>query len=377
MPIYKVDGKKDGLQKYNVRVNFVSDEGSKQLTRTAYGREAAKELERQLTYEINIKCEKPARKMSVQQLFDEYISIKEARETTIEKNRHNYKYYIQPTMAKKRIDKLNFVQLQEWKSSLQNKGLALNTKKQAFNDFRALLNYAVKAEYLPYNPITKVGNFKDTSIIAKEMNIYTTQEFTKFIGTAKKLAEEKQTNQMELSEWNFYVFFNLAFFTGLRKGEIHALKWSDVDGDYLSVKRSISQRLSTGDIETPPKNKSSIRTIQMPAPLIKILHEQKERQQQLGDFSDDFRIVSAGRCLRNTSIQRRNEKYATLSGLDVIRIHDFRHSHASVLVNAGINIKEISKRLGHARVEETWNTYSHMYPREEERAIEVFNSLLA
>lgn len=54
----------------------------------------------------------------------------------------------------------------------------------------------------------------------------------------------------------YYVFFAIAFYTGLRKGEIHGLKWDDISGDYLSVKRSITQKLGNGDRETPPKNRS-------------------------------------------------------------------------------------------------------------------------
>ena len=280
-------------------------------------------------------------------------------------------------MANIYIDKLNFSNLQEWKLTLNKRGLSLNTKKQAFNDFRAMLSYAVKAEYIPKNPLTKVGNFKDSSIIKSEMRIYTVQDFTKFISTAKRLAEEKQVNNKELSEWNYYVFFNIAFYTGLRKGEIHALKWSDINGAYLSVKRSISQRLPGDDVETPPKNSSSIRTLQMPLPLIQVLNDHKKRQSKLAHFSDDFRICGGERSLRDTTVQNKNLRYSGLSGLDDIRIHDFRHSHVSVLANEGINIQEIARRLGHARVEETWNTYSHMYPREEERAVEVLNSISA
>ena len=61
--------------------------------------------------------------------------------------------------------------------------------------------------------------------------------------------------------------------------------------------------------------------------------------------------------------------------MDVISIHSYRHSHASLLANEGINIQEIARRLGHARVEMTWNTYSHLYPREEERAVEILNRI--
>lgn len=65
-----------------------------------------------------------------------------------------------------------------------------------------------------------------------------------------------------------------------------------------------------------------------------------------------------------------------MAGVKKIRIHDFRHSHASLLANAGINIQEVARRLGHSRIEMTWNTYSHLYPKEEERAIKVLDEIV-
>ncbi len=74
MPIYKMDGKKDGLQKYRVRVNYTDREGkSRQLDRVAYGKDAAKELERQLNHDLS---EETTKKITLQQLYDEYISVK-------------------------------------------------------------------------------------------------------------------------------------------------------------------------------------------------------------------------------------------------------------------------------------------------------------
>jgi integrase len=378
MPIQTVSGKKDGLQKYLVRFNYTDDNGIyQQLKRTVYGLEEAKDVESKLKIETKSKENQQAKKMTVKQLLDEYISVKkyEARETTISKNMRNFDYYILPTLGNIFIDKLTVAMLQQWKLMMEQKGLSLNTKKQAFNDFRAMLNYGIKMEYVFKNPLSKIGNFKDSMSVKEEMNIYTAQEFTQFISTAKKLAEERQSQHRDLSEWDYYVFFNIAFYTGLRKGEIHALKFSDLNGSYMSVKRSINQRLKGGDRETPPKNKSSIRTLQMPAPLIQIINEHKERQKQSGLFKEDNRICGGDLSLRDSTIQRRNEQYATLSKLKVIRIHDFRHSHVSVLANEGINIQEIARRLGHSRIEMTWNTYSHLYPREEERAVDILNKI--
>jgi integrase len=246
-------------------VIFISKEGiSKQLTRAAYGLEAAKDLERRLTDEVKSNGNQSAKKMTVRQLFDEYINAKkyEVKESTIDKAIRDFDYYILPMFADVRIDRLTMPMLQDWKLSMEQKGLAYRTKKQAFGDFRVMLNYAVKMEYLASNPIVKVGNFKNASGAKTAMSIYTGKEFMRFIGVAKEQAELQQAKNRELSGWDFYVFFAVAFYTGLRKGEIHALKWSDLDGAFLSVSRSINQRLRGGDRETTPKTKSSVRTLQ-------------------------------------------------------------------------------------------------------------------
>jgi len=148
-----------------------------------------------------------------------------------------------------------------------------------------------------------------------------------------------------------------------------ALRWTDIHDDHISVKRSVNKK----GVETPPKNRSSIRTIQLPIPLIKILNEHKERQMLLPNFKADSRILGDGTILTDAMLQKRNEKYSSLAELKRIRIHDFRHSHASFLAFMGINIQEIARRLGHAKIEMTWNTYAHLYPKEEERATAVLN----
>ena len=173
-----------------------------------------------------------------------------------------------------------------------------------------------------------------------------------------------------------YVFFCIAYYTGMRKGEINALRWSDLDGATLHVRRSVNCK-TKGEavVETPPKNKSSYRDLQMPAPLLAVLNEHKTRQQQDKRWQTDWRVCGGPDCLRDTTIDKYNTTFAKLAGLPHIRIHDFRHSHASLLCNAGINIQEVSRRLGHADVQMTWNTYSHLYPQEEERALEVLNQI--
>ena len=378
MPIYKANGKKDGLQKYLVRINYISYSGEpKQLTRTVYGKESAKDLEMKLTAEKKESGGVQAKKMTVQQLFDQYIAFKkyEVRESSLDNSRRTIENHILPKFKDIRIDRLNVDNLQKWKISMEETSLSLGSKKNVYDKFKAMLNYAVKMEYILKNPLLIVGTFTDVTSIKKEMDYYTAQEFQHFIKTAKTIAQEKEARNKNLSEWDFYVFFNIAFYTGLRRGEIIALKWSDIDGSYLSVKRSISQYLGGEARETPPKNKSSFRTLQLPLPLMKILEEHKKRQKDLETFCSDFRICGGEQPINAYTAGERNKLYARLSESKKIRIHDYRHSHASILANEGINIQEIARRLGHSKIELTWNTYSHLYPREEERAVNVLNSL--
>ena len=374
MPIYKANGKKDGLQKYIVRINYVADSGQhKQLTRIAYGNESAKDLERRLNKEIKDEDKKPIKKMTVQELFIEYKKNRtyELRKRTLLRIEQVYNCHVMPYFENYRIDRITLNDIQNWKATMQEKNLALVTKQTAFIYFNAMMNYAVKMEYLQKNPLSIIGNFKDTLTIKADMKFYTPKEFSRFISAAKKIAQEKESGKSDVSEWNYYVFFNVAFYTGLRKGEIHALKWSDIDGSYLMVKRSMTQSLKGVDIETAPKNKSSIRTLQMPLHLIRVLKKHRQRQ-LLYNLSED-RICNN---LRDTTLQRKNEIYSTKAKLKTIRIHDFRHSHASVLANRNVNIQEVARRLGHARIEITWNTYCHLYPKEAEKAVAIFNSTL-
>lgn len=379
MPIYKMNGKKDGQQKYRVRVNYKDSFGNnKQIDRVAYGNENAKAMERILINEI--KTSPPDSRITIQELYDEYAEFKkyEIRETSLNKSKQILTSHVIPTFGTKKLNYINLKTLQNWKKTIEEKNLSITMKKNIFGEFRAMMNYAVKFGYIASNPLPKLGNFKDAYETKKKINYYTSDEFLKFIAAAKSEAE-KQKNSVY--EWNYYVFFNIAFYTGMRKGEINALKWTDIEylhgtNAIIHVRRSIAQKLKGEDRETPPKNKSSIRDLQIPKPLENILKEHHKRYSIVENFTDDWRVCGGVQCLRDSSIDKRNKLFAEIAGLKSIRIHDFRHSHASLLANEGINIQEIARRLGHSKIEITWNTYSHLYPREEERAINILNKIV-
>ncbi len=339
------------------------------------GKADAEIVERQLEMEFKNKKQVKSSKITVEELFLMYAEYHatETRKTSHYAVMKRLKLWVLPYFQDKRLDKLSQQDFAEWKVKINGTNLSIASKQNVYCAFVAMLNYAVKLEMIPKNGLAVLGNFKDSSIPDKtneEFQYYTAEQFQKYISVAKS---ECKT----IEDWDFYVFFCIAFFTGARKGEIHALKWSDIEGNIMHIRRSIAQKLKGDDVETAPKNKSSIRDLQLPVPLMKVLDEHKQRQiEYAGEhFSEDLRICGCTRPLRDTTVDKRNRKYAEKAGLPRIRIHDFRHSHVSLLANEGINIQEVARRMGHSTVQETWNRYSHLYPREEERAVNVLNSI--
>ncbi len=372
MPIYKTGKTKDGKQGYRVRVNYKDSSGNYQTkTKIVYGAPEAKLCEMELLAHTSDAAAPSS--MTVNDLYDQYIRAKtnEVRATSLDKYKSLHQKHTLPHIGNVKLEKLNASKLQEWKNTIIAKGFTTSTNQHIYGELRALLNFAVKMDYLPTNPLTKLGNFKEVYFEKPQdkLHYYTVDQWRKYVAAAEKLSTSTYDK-------GFYVFFNIAYYTGMRKGEINALKWSDIDGDMIHVRRSVLQKIKGESIvETPPKNKTSYRDIQMPKKLIEILDEHRAMHKLCDNYSEDFRVCGGVKCLSGTAIENHNQAYAEKAELPHITIHDFRHSHASLLANEGINIQEIARRLGHAKIEMTWNTYSHLYPREEERALKVLNNI--
>ena len=372
MPIYKTGKKnRDGLQQYRVVYNYTDSSGRyRQKSKLVYGMTEAKFAEAVFNTKPSPES---LQGMTVSQLYDIFIETKknEVRESTLAKTKGNIERYVLPFLAKTKLSKLTVSALQKWKNEISKMDLKITTKKNIYKEFSAMLNFAVKMEYISSNPLQKIGNFKDAYNFDKpeeKIQYYTAEEYKRFIG-----ALELNTTR----DWAYYTFFSIAFYTGMRKGEINALRWCDINDNILSVNRSVAQKIKgKEDIFTPPKNPSSQRKLQIPIPLAEILKKQKEVQKkELRNWNPQMLVCGAENPLRDTSISNKNIELAQKAGLRTIRIHDFRHTHATLLINEGINAQEIARRLGHADATITLKVYAHLYPREEERAIRILNEI--
>jgi len=170
---------------------------------------------------------------------------------------------------------------------------------------------------------------------------------------------------------SYYALFYLALFTGMRRSELLGLKWNDVDLIFgeVSVTRSLHHLRDGSYIFTEPKSAKSRRTIALPPSAILTLREHHEKQKlervMLGiPLTGDDLVFSQldGKPLRPNTVTRAWTMLAGRAGVKVIRLHDARHTHASLMLKQGIHPKIVQERLGHATIAITLDTYSHVAP---------------
>jgi integrase len=164
-----------------------------------------------------------------------------------------------------------------------------------------------------------------------------------------------------------YLPIVLAVTTGLRRGELLGLKWEDITGSTLAVRRKIEQTRLEGVQIRKPKTKKSTRTIALPAFVLELLKrhetEQKKTRLMMGPAFDDqgFILCEAdGSVWHPDSLTQSFRRFVRESGLRQITFHELRYSHATQLLKEGIHPKIVSERLGHATVAITMDTYSHV-----------------
>jgi len=183
----------------------------------------------------------------------------------------------------------------------------------------------------------------------------------------------------------YYVLFYTALFTGMRRSELLALRWQDIDFIFsqVYVNRSLHHLKDGSYVFTQTKSAKSRRTIALSPSAILTLREYKENQvlerAMLGiPLKDDDLIFSTleGNPLRPNTITRSWTTLAARAGVKVIRLHDARHTHASLMLKQGIHPKIVQERLGHASIQMTLDTYSHVVPGLQQAAAESFDKIL-
>lgn len=179
----------------------------------------------------------------------------------------------------------------------------------------------------------------------------------------------------------YYALFYLLLFTGMRRSEILALRWLDIDFMYgqIYVTRSLHHLKDGSYVFTQPKSERSRRTIALPPSAFLVLKEHLEAKEAeailLGKTLSDNALVfcNLGQPIRPDTITRAWPILAARVGVRVIRLHDARHTHASLMLKQGIHPKIVQERLGHSTISITLDTYSHVAPGLQEAAAKRFD----
>jgi integrase len=198
-------------------------------------------------------------------------------------------------------------------------------------------------------------------------------------------AEQLQSFLSLIGSHRLAAAYVLAAHTGMRRGEVLGLRWSDVDlaNGRLSVRQSViavAYELRTSDVKTG----TARRTIDIDDPVVAQLQAWRKRQAEerllVGPAFEDHGLVFArpdGRPIHPEFFSRTFDRVVGRSSLPAIRLHDLRHTHASLLLQAGVPVKVVSERLGHASPGFTLNVYQHVIPGMQAEAAATFSRLLA
>ncbi len=262
------------------------------------------------------------------------------------------------------ISKISAQDYIDWQTKIEEKNYTYSYKKNLHGAMVTLLNHAVKFYGLKENIASKVSNFSKSKDYQKNVNFWDYSEYQKFI---------------KVVDNNLYkLLFETLYYTGMRLGECLALNWDDLNGNYISVCKTISKELIDGvRAITPPKTKSSTRNILIDDNLKNELLEYKKYCETKMEFKNSWFIFGDLTPLSPSTIERKKNQYIEKAEVKKIRIHDFRHSHASLLISRGVPITVVQNRLGHSDPNMTLGIYSHMLPNDDLKAVEAINAMNA
>lgn len=275
------------------------------------------------------------------------------REHTMRTKKYIVELKILPYFGNKRVNDITAADIRQWQNELIKMGYSPTYLKTINNQLSAIFNYAVRYYDLKSNPCAKAGSMGKSK--AEEMDFWTVEEFRKFIDSVmnKRLS---------------YMAFMTLYWTGMRMGELLALNPKDVDLEKRTISITKSyQRLGKKDVITPPKTPKSKRVITIPEFLAADI---KDYMDSLYDLQENDRLFPITKYYLEHEMQRGIKE----SGVKRIRVHDLRHSHASMLIELGFSPLEIANRLGHEKVETTLNTYAHLYPNKQTKLAERLDS---
>jgi integrase len=342
----------------------------KRKQKTKGGFKGKKEAEKALNdaiYHLNQGTFIEPKDLTVKDLVKEWLKIHQhkVKVTTFNMYQYNINKWIIPLLGGIKVQQFKKAHANQFSTQLLEK-IASSTAHKVFTLARMIFSYAVAEDVIPKNP------FENTLIKRGKpaISTWTFDELNKFLQVVKK------DNEF------YYRIFAAAAYTGLRKGEVLGIRKIDLDFEksLINVKQSIFETKEKGVQAGSLKTPSSLRSVSIDDLLISILKDQIRKNNELklkfGAGYQDHNLIFCnpdGSPVRPSILNRHFNAYIEKSGVPKIRLHDLRHTHATLLLELGVNPKIVADRLGHSSVKITLDVYSHVSLNIQEDAVKLFS----
>ena len=298
--------------------------------------------------------------MTFQNLYEIYMEDMAARlkQSTLLTKKAVLQTHILPFFGSKPINEIKASDVRRWQAKLMSSpnNYSQTYLKKSNTELNSIINYAKRFYDLNTNPCGKAGTIGKAK--AEEMDYWTYDEYIAF----REGVKDKPLS---------YICFEVLYWTGMREGELLALSPTDIDFDnkLISINRTY-QRIGGKDVFTSPKTRKSKRKIPIPDFLCQELSDYIQSRYMLDADERLFPIIKS-------YLSHEMIRGCKNTGVKKIRIHDIRHSHASLLINQGCDALMLADRLGHEKVSTTLNTYSHLFPHKQQELVHSLESLQA
>lgn len=286
--------------------------------------------------------------------------------------------HILPVFGDYKLDKLTTPIIQQQVNKWADK--ANKGEKGAYANYsflnninRRILQYGVTMQVIQHNPARDVIIPRKQQNKEHKVKFFSNQELKQFLDYLEDLDQSSYENFFD------YVLYKTLLASGCRIGEALALEWSDIDLKKGTI--SISKTLNRYQETNTPKSKAGLREIDIDKATVSLLKQYKKRQQvqswQLGQSEGivftPFTTKYAYACL----LRKRLQSHFKAAGVPDISFHGFRHTHATIMLYAGIEAKDLQYRLGHSNISMTLNTYVHATKEGAKKAVSIFEAAIS
>lgn len=380
---FKQYEKKDGTKKWLINSLYLGlDEYGKQVRVTRRGFDTLKEAKKEATRLKMLFDRGEYGKQQKESTFKEVFELwfetysKTVKEVTKMETYANVTKHFMPTLGHIKINKVTPAMAQK---EVNRVSKTRKSYKQVVQYVKAIFKFAVSLEMIDRNPFENVIYPKSTvEVKEKEVKFYTTDQIKLIMDTLEndvKQSANKNIGKQYRTLLTLSLYRTLAF-SGMRVSEACALTWSDIDflNNTITINKTLS-KVKKGYVVSSPKTKSSNRTLAMDHKTMRILKQWQLKQKELlfanGITKADHVFTQwHGKMLNSHTVLFNSKTIAKRCNLPVIGTHAYRHSHASMLFESNVSMKEAQVRLGHSNIEMTMNIYTHVTSEAQTKTIE-------